>query len=43
MIGGTRQTVNRLLADMVTEGLLRFEKDTIVIPSLERLAHAAER
>jgi CRP/FNR family transcriptional regulator len=43
MIGGTRQTVNRLLSDMVTEGLLRVEKDTIVIPSLERLAHAAER
>jgi CRP/FNR family transcriptional regulator len=43
MIGGTRQTVNRLLSDMVTEGLLRFEKDTIVIPSIERLAHAAER
>ena len=43
MIGGTRQTVNRLLADLVSEGLLRVEKDTIVIPSLERLAHAAER
>ena len=43
MIGGTRQTVNRLLADMVTEGLLRFEKDTVVIPDVERLAHAAER
>jgi CRP-like cAMP-binding protein len=43
MIGGTRQTVNRLLSDMVAEGLLRVEKDTIVIPSLERLAHAAER
>jgi CRP-like cAMP-binding protein len=43
MIGGTRQTVNRLLSDMVAEGLVRVEKDTIVIPSLERLAHAAER
>ncbi|MHB8458633.1 MAG: Crp/Fnr family transcriptional regulator [Candidatus Limnocylindrales bacterium] len=43
MIGGTRQTVNRLLADMVTEGLLRFEKDTVVIPDLDRLGRAAER
>ena len=43
MIGGTRQTVNRLLADMSTEGLIRFEKDTVVIPSVERLARAAER
>ena len=43
MIGGTRQTVNRLLADMVTEGILHFEKDTIVITSLERLAHATQR
>jgi CRP/FNR family transcriptional regulator, cyclic AMP receptor protein len=43
MIAGTRQTVNRLLAHMVTQGLLRVEKDTIVIPSLERLAQAVER
>jgi CRP-like cAMP-binding protein len=43
MIGGTRQTVNRLLADMVTEGLIRLEKDTVVIPDLDRLARAAER
>jgi len=43
MIGGTRQTVNRLLADMSTEGLIRFEKDTVIIPSVERLARAAER
>jgi CRP-like cAMP-binding protein len=43
MIGGTRQTVNRLLSDMVTEGLIRFEKDTVVIPDLERLARAAAR
>ncbi len=43
MIGGTRQTVNRLLADMVTAGLVRFEKDTVVIPDLDRLARAAER
>jgi CRP-like cAMP-binding protein len=43
MIGGTRQTVNRLLADFVDQGLLRFERDTLVIPSVERLSRAAER
>jgi CRP-like cAMP-binding protein len=43
MIGGTRQTVNRLLADFAEQGLIRQEKDTIVIPDLDRLAHAAER
>ncbi len=43
MIGGTRQTVNRLLADAAGRGLVRFEKETIVIPDLDRLAHEAER
>ncbi len=43
MIGGTRQTVNRLLADMTAQGLVRVERDTLVIPDLERLERAAER
>ena len=43
MIGGTRQTVNRLLPTWSTEGLIRFEKDTVVIPDVERLSRAAER
>jgi CRP-like cAMP-binding protein len=43
MIGGTRQTVNRLLADLVSQDLLRFEGDNLVIPDLDRLARAAER
>ena len=43
MIGGTRQTVNRLLADFIDQGLVRFERDVLVIPSVERLAAAAER
>lgn len=43
MIGGTRQTVNRLLADLVDRGLIRFEKDTVVIPDVARLARASER
>lgn len=43
MIGGTRQTVNRLLADFAAEGLVRIEKETLVVPDLERLERAAER
>jgi len=43
MIGGSRQSVNRLLADFVDEGLLRFDGDTLVIPDPGRLAAAARR
>ena len=43
MIGGTRQTVNRLLSDMVTQGLVRFDRDSLVIPDVGRLTRAAER
>lgn len=43
MIGGTRQTVNRLLADLVDQDLIRIERETITIPDLDRLARSAER
>ncbi len=43
MIGGSRQSVNRLLADFVAQGLLRFEDDDLVIPDPHRLAAAARR
>ena len=43
MIGGSRQSVNRLLADFVAQGLLRFEGDELVIPNPRRLAQAAAR
>lgn len=43
MIGGTRQSVNRLLADFVAEELIRFDRDQLVIPDLDRLERAAER
>jgi CRP/FNR family transcriptional regulator, cyclic AMP receptor protein len=43
MIGGSRQSVNRLLADFVAQGLLRFEADDLVIPNPRRLAAAARR
>jgi hypothetical protein len=43
MIGGSRQSVNRLLADFVAKGLLRFEGDYLVIPDSRRLAEAVNR
>ena len=43
MIGGSRQSVNRLLADFVAQGLLRFEGDYLVIPDSRRLAEAVNR
>ena len=43
MIGGSRQSVNRLLADFVAQGLLRFDGDDLVIPDPRRLAAAARR
>jgi len=43
MIGGTRQTVNRLLADFAAEGLILIEKETLVVPDIDRLERAAER
>jgi CRP/FNR family transcriptional regulator, cyclic AMP receptor protein len=43
MIGGSRQSVNRLLAELVTDGLVRFEGDELVIPDARRLALAAQR
>ncbi len=43
MIGGSRQSVNRLLADFVAQGLLRFEGDDLVIADPRRLAAAARR
>jgi CRP-like cAMP-binding protein len=43
MIGGSRQSVNRLLADFIGQGLLRFEGDELVVPDPRRLAAAAHR
>lgn len=39
LIGGSRQSVNRLLADLVARGLVVLERDALVIPdrvALER-------
>ena len=43
MIGGSRQSVNRVLGDLSNEGLLRVEHDTIVIPDIDALARVAGR
>ncbi len=43
MIGATRQSVNRLLVDLVDRGLVRIERETLVIPDLERLEALAVR
>ena len=43
MIGGSRQSVNRLLADLTDQGLVRLERDHLVIVDVERLARTVER
>ena len=43
MIGGSRQSVNRLLADLSDQGLVRVERDHLVVADLERLARTVER
>jgi CRP/FNR family transcriptional regulator, cyclic AMP receptor protein len=41
MIGGSRESVNRLLGDLTGRGLLRIERDHLVIPDLDLLAAEA--
>ena len=43
MIGGTRQSVNRLLAELVDEGLIQIQPDALIIRDLGELARRAER
>jgi len=43
MVGGSRESVNRLLADFVARGLIRFEEDTLVVPDAGRLTREAHR
>ena len=43
MIGGTRQSVNRLLSGLVDEGLVRIDRDSLIITDLEQLERRAER
>ena len=43
MIGGTRQSVNKLLSQLVDDGLLVIQHETLVIKDLHALAERAER
>ena len=43
MIGGTRQSVNKLMSQLVDDGLLLIEHDTLVISDLAALEERAER
>ena len=43
MIGGTRQSVNRLLSELVEDDLIRIEPEALVITDLDELARRGER
>ena len=43
MIGCTRQSVNKLLGMFTDDGLIRLERDSIVVLDLDGLVHAARR
>ncbi|MBA2254062.1 MAG: Crp/Fnr family transcriptional regulator [Chloroflexi bacterium] len=43
MIGGTRQSVNKLLSGLVEDDLLRIERDTLIIRDVTQLARRGER
>jgi CRP-like cAMP-binding protein len=43
MVGSTRQSVNKILGWFVDDGLIRIERDAIVIVDLEGLRQAARR
>jgi hypothetical protein len=43
MIGGTRQSVNKLLSGLVEDGLILIERDTLVITDLAALEARSAR
>ena len=43
MVGSTRQSVNKLLGWFVDDGLIRMDRDSIVIVDLPALRRAARR
>lgn len=43
MIGATRQSVNKLLGLFVGDGLVRLERDAVVVVDVDRLEQAARR
>ena len=42
MIGGTRQSVNRHLGELIDDGLIRLEPDDIVVVNVSELAARGE-
>ncbi len=43
MIGGTRQSVNKLLSGLVDDGLVRIERDMLIVTDVDELGRMAER
>jgi CRP-like cAMP-binding protein len=43
MIGGTRQSVNRLLSELVDDGLIVIERDSLIVRDVDALARRGER
>ena len=43
MIGGTRQSVNKLLGGLIADGLVRIDRDTLTVTDPEALERRAER
>jgi CRP/FNR family cyclic AMP-dependent transcriptional regulator len=43
MIGGTRQSVNKLLGGLIADGLVRIERDTLIVVDPVALEQRAER
>jgi CRP/FNR family transcriptional regulator, cyclic AMP receptor protein len=43
MVGSTRQSVNKLLGYFIDDGLIRIERDAIIVVDLPRLQRAARR
>jgi CRP-like cAMP-binding protein len=43
MIGGARQSINRLLQGLIADGLISFEDDVLLIPDLDALGDIASR
>jgi CRP-like cAMP-binding protein len=41
MIGGTRQSVNRVVAELVSEGLIRVERDDLVVVDVRSMTQRA--
>lgn len=43
MIGGTRQSVNKLLSELIADGLVRLETERLIVTDVDALERRAER